>query len=168
MSKTLTILQDVLTHLQSELANYEVRLFPDNPTNYRFIHPHGAVLIGYHGSQFEKSISTDLVVQERAINLYFTVFGRGLNGDGEALDLLDLLRASVIGFKPVHCSLPIYLISEKFLDEDAGAWQYELRVQTQTMEMENRKNNDSTKFVHAPSRTSEQPLNPNLKPKSKE
>ncbi len=165
MSKTVQILNDVQAHLRNILVNYEVRLFPDAPANYRFIHPLGAVLIGYQGSQFEKSLATDLTAQERDINLYFTVFGRGLNGDGAALDLLDRLRSSIIGFKPIHCCLPIHLISERFLDEEAGAWQYEIRVKTQTIETEDRKDSNNSKFVHAPSRRTDQPLNPNLKPK---
>ena len=54
MSATLTILTALRDHLQAALPGYEVALFPDHPDSYRFIHPRGAVLIGYQGSKFTK------------------------------------------------------------------------------------------------------------------
>ena len=52
MAATVPILQGVTTWLQEQLPDAEVRLFPDNPATYRFIHPRGAVLVGYQGSKF--------------------------------------------------------------------------------------------------------------------
>ena len=54
MSATLTILTALRDHLQAALAGYEVALFPDTTVTYRFIHPRGAVMIGYQGSKFTK------------------------------------------------------------------------------------------------------------------
>ncbi len=99
MSATKPILDSVLAHLQAALPHYAIQLFPDNPAQYRFVHPLGAVLIGYQGSEFKELRDVDLIAQERSISLHFTVFGRGLNSDGAALDLLDALRLAIVGFR---------------------------------------------------------------------
>lgn len=164
MSATKPILDSVLAHLQAALPHYAIQLFPDNPAQYRFVHPLGAVLIGYQGSEFKELRDVDLIAQERRISLHFTVFGRGLNSDGAALDLLDALRLAIVGFRPENCER-IHLLGERFLDETAGAWQYELRAQTETMQVENRIEPNRPKLTAAFYRRPDQPLNPNLKPK---
>ena len=164
MSATRQILTSILTHLQAALPTYAVELFPENPNGYRFIHPKGAVLIGYQGSKFKELDDVDLIVQQRNVVVDFTVFGRGVHTDGGALDLLDGLRLAIVGFKPVNCQR-CHLIEETFLAEDAGAWQYQLRIQTETMQVEKRAEPNLPKFVEALYRQHDQPLDPNLKPK---
>ena len=125
MAATVPILKAVVDWLQDELPAAEVKLFPDNPDLYRFIHPKGAVLVGYQGSKFGKLEQLGAISQQRVITVNLTVFGRGLHHDGAALDLLDNLRLAIVGYQPPHC-LPCHLISEQFLGEDGGAWQYQL------------------------------------------
>ena len=69
MSATLTILTALRDHLQAALPGYEVALFPDHPDSYRFIHPRGAVLIGYQGSKFTKLEALGMIAQQRDITL---------------------------------------------------------------------------------------------------
>ena len=135
MAATKPILDALRRHLQTALPAYAVELFPDNPAAYRFIHPKGAVLVGYQGSRFTRIEGLGSIAQQRDITLHLTVFARGLNHDGAALDLLDALRLAVTGYTPPDC-LPCHLVSEAFLGEDGGAWQYELLVQTETQQVE--------------------------------
>ena len=135
MAATMPILQAVTEWLQEQLPDAEVRLFPDNPATYRFIHPKGAVLVGYQGSRFGSIEQLGGISQQRVMTLHLTVFGRGLHNDGAALDLLDRLRLAVAGYQPPAC-LPCHLMSEQFLSEDGGAWQYQLLVQTETHQVQ--------------------------------
>lgn len=135
MAATLSILQDIAGYLKTALPDIEVRLFPDRPETYRFVHPTGAVLVGYQGSQFAKPHDVGAVVQQRTLNLYLTVFGRGVHNDAGALDLLDRLRLALTGRKPLHCT-PIHLVSEAFLSEAGGVWQYELRLAAETQQVQ--------------------------------
>ena len=135
MSATRPILIAVRDYLAAELPAYTVELFPDDPAGYRFMAPLGAVLVGYQGSKFARPDGLGLIGQQRDVTLALTVFGRGLNHDGAALDLLDALRLAITGYRPPDC-LPCHLISEQFLAEDGGAWQYQLLVQTETQQIE--------------------------------
>lgn len=135
MAATLGILRDTADHLQKALPDAEVKLFPDRPDQYRFIHPKGAVLVGYQGSSFGRPHDTGAIVQERMMTLHLTVFGRGVHNDAGALELLDRLRLAVTGYKPLHCN-PIHLLSESFVNEEGGIWQYELRAATETQQVQ--------------------------------
>ena len=135
MAATLPILQDVVERVAAQMPDIEVRLFPDKPDGYRFVHPKGAVLVGYQGSQFAKPHDVQAMVQQRTLNLYLTVFARGVHNDAGALDLLDRLRLALTGHKPVHCN-PVHLLSEAFLSEAGGVWQYELRLATETQQVQ--------------------------------
>ena len=164
MSATLPILTALRDHLQAALPGYEVALFPDRPDSYRFIHPLGAVLIGYQGSKFTQLESLGMIAQQRDITLNLTVFGRGVHHDGAALDLLDALRLALVGYTPPNCQ-PCHLLSEGFLSEDGGAWQYQLTAQTETQQVQQIHAADLPKFIHARARHADAALDPDLKPK---
>lgn len=144
MSATLTILTALRDHLQAALPGYEVALFPDHPDSYRFIHPRGAVLIGYQGSKFTKLEALGMIAQQRDITLNLTVFGRGLHGDGAALDLLDALRLALVGYTP----------PSSLKKPSASKWQ---QVQQITQP-------DLPKFIQARTRREGTALEPDLKP----
>ena len=86
MSLTRSVLDNVLAHIQQALPDYSVQLMPNNFKNYQFVHPLGAVLIGYQRSKFSKPCTTDLITQKRRLQLRFTVFARALGGEQGALD----------------------------------------------------------------------------------
>ena len=164
MSATRPILTAVRDHLQTALPEYAVELFPDRPDSYRFIHPKGAVLVGYQGSRFTQLESLGMIAQQRDITLHLTVFGRGLHHDGAALDLLDAVRLAIVGYTPPDC-LPCHLLAEAFLSEDGGAWQYELRAQTETQQVQLSAASNLPLLVRVHNRLQGAPLNPNLKTK---
>ncbi|WP_155238437.1 Gp37 family protein [Kingella kingae] len=135
MSATRPIIDAVATHLQAAIPWVSVDVFPENPADYQFIHPVGAVLVGYQSSKFTKLESLGLIAQQRDVVLHLTVIGSHLHGDDGALAILDEVRLAIVGFKPPNC-LPCDLLQERFLSEDAGAWQYELPVQTTTQQVQ--------------------------------
>ncbi|SKO21159.1 Gp37 protein [Mycobacteroides abscessus subsp. massiliense] len=70
----------------------------------------------------------------------------------------------MVGFAPPSCQ-PCHLISEEFLAEDAGAWQYQLVLQTETQQVEVCHKENRPLFIAAHYRRPDQDLNPDLKPK---
>ena len=93
-----------------------------------------------------------------------TVFGSSLNADDGTLAILDEVRLAMVGFAPPNYQ-PCHLISEEFLAEDAGAWQYQLVLQTETQQVEVCHKEKSPLFIAAHHRRPDQDLNPDLKPK---
>ncbi|WP_311419689.1 Gp37 family protein [Kingella denitrificans] len=137
MSATRPIIDAVRQHLQAAIPWVQVDVFPENPGEYQFIHPTGAVLVGYQSSSFGKIEGLGMIAQQRDVVLHLTVIGANLHGDDGALAILDEVRLAVVGFTPPDC-LPCHLLAEHFVSEDAGAWQYQLTVQTETQQVERR------------------------------
>ncbi|WP_227503138.1 Gp37 family protein [Moraxella bovoculi] len=164
-SMTLAILASVREKLRQDLPSIEVDLFPDNPASYRFIHPVGAVLIGHQGSDYEMTDDTHAIVQTRKLTFSLTVFGRGVRHDKGAIALLDKVRAVITGFRPKHCN-KIHLVSERYLHQDGGAWQYELKVRTETQSVEVCQPDTRPKLVKIHTRQPFDPPNSTLKKKN--
>lgn len=164
-SITLAILASVREKLRQDLPSVEVDLFPDNPATYRFIHAVGAVLIGYQGSDYEMTDDTHAIVQTRKLTFSLTVFGRGVHHDKGAIALLDKVRAVITGFRPKHCN-KIHLVSERYLHQDGGAWQYELKVRTETQSVEVCQPDNRPKVIQVHTRRPFDPLNSTLKKKT--
>lgn len=135
MSATRLIIDAVVEHLQAAIPWVSVEAFPERPSEYQFIHPVGAILVGYGGSKFGEIEQLGRIAQQRDVRLVLTVFGSSLNADDGTLAILDEARLAMVGFAPPNCR-PCHLISEEFLAEDAGAWQYQLVLQTETQQVE--------------------------------
>ena len=152
MSATPPIIDAVTMYLQAALPWVQVDVFPENPSDYQFIHPAGAVLVGYQSSKFTQIEGLGVIAQQRDIILHLTIIGANLHGDDGALAILDEVRLAIVGYAPPNC-LPCHLIREQFLSEDAGAWQYELTVQTETQQIQFRQPENLTGFKQTLRRT---------------
>jgi len=133
---TLQIIDAVVTRLESKIAKMAVESFPERPSEYRLNHPRGALLVSYAGGRFGVPNDTGIVVQSRIITLSITVVMRQLNGNGGAIEVLDQVRHALTGFKPPNCRRKMWAISEKFLGESAGLWQYALDMSTEGVQVE--------------------------------
>lgn len=163
MSGTLPILASVEAHLAEQLPGVEVQIYPDSPATYRFIHPRAAILIAYQGSDFKKLDDTGMVVQERHVVVLLTLFTRGLKNDFGALDLNDKVRAAMVGFKPADC-WPCHMLDEDFVAEEGGAWQYQMRLSTETMQVQQVAEPNGPLFVQGSGRENGTPLDNDLNP----
>ena len=164
MSATRPIIDAVVEHLQAAIPWVSVEAFPERPSEYQFIHPVGAILVGYGGSKFGDIEQLGRIAQQRDVRLMLTIFGSSLNADDGTLAILDEVRLAMVGFAPPSCQ-PCHLISEEFLAEDAGAWQYQLILQTETQQVEVCHEEKRPLFTAAHNRRPGQDLNPDLKPK---
>ncbi len=133
--KTQPILDSVLEHLIARLPEVPVELFPDDVANYFPTYPNGAVLISYQSSSFSESQDVFFVNQKRNIQLALTIIGRSQWNDFGALDTLDQVREAMVGFEAVNCKKATVL-SEQFLDEVGGLWQYQMIVNLPTQNVQ--------------------------------
>ncbi|WP_353189536.1 Gp37 family protein [Pandoraea pnomenusa] len=143
MATTLQIIDAVVKRLAVKLPHLAVEYFPDKPSEYRLNHPKGALLVSYLGSQFDKTVDVAYVAQPRTVKLSVTVVLRQLNGKGGAVDVVDLVRAALVGFRPPDCR-KVWAVSEKFLGETAGLWQYAVDVASEAMLVEDADVNTET------------------------
>lgn len=157
----LAILNDLRAHLRASLSDIEVDLFPDHPASYRFIHPKAAVLIGYIGADYDKPHDTHAIVQTRRLNFSITIFGRGVHHDAGAIAQMERVRLALAGHRPVHCN-KIHLVSERYLSQDGGAWQYELKISTETQSVEAVQADNRPRLTQVHERRQGEALNPNL------
>lgn len=143
MATTLQIIDAVVKRLAVKLPHLAVEYFPDKPSEYRLNHPKGALLVSYLGSHFDKTVDVAYVAQPRTVKLSVTVVLRQLNGKGGAVDVVDLVRAALVGFRPPDCR-KVWAVSEKFLGETAGLWQYAVDVASEAMLVEDADVNTET------------------------
>ncbi|STQ91400.1 Gp37 family protein [Iodobacter fluviatilis] len=135
MASTVEILDAVVQRLHLKLPQLAVEYFPENAKNYTLNHSLGALLVSYLGSQFDDTTDTGFIAQPRAIKISITVVVRQLNGRGGAIEVLDLARRAIVGFRPPDCK-KIRAVSEKFLGQASGLWQYALDISTSGMLVE--------------------------------
>ena len=135
MATTLQIIDAVVARLKAKLPQLAVEYFPDRPAEYRLNHPGGALLVSYLGSQFDTTVDVTYIAQPRTVKLSVTVILRQLNGKGGAVDVVDAVRQALVGFRPPDCR-KVWAVSEKFLGETAGLWQYAVDVASEAMLVE--------------------------------
>ena len=143
MATTLQIIDAVVERLKVKLPQLAVEYFPDRPAEYRLNHPRGALLVSYLGSQFDTTVDVTDIAQPRTVKLSVTVILRQLNGKGGAVDVVDAVRQALVGFRPPDCR-KVWAVSEKFLGETAGLWQYAVDLATEAMLVEDADVNTET------------------------
>lgn len=141
MATTIEILNSIKTQLAKKLPKVKVDIFPQDPKQWRFQNAGANILIGYNSSSFANQEATDVVLQERTLNIDLIVIAKGLHNDFGALEILDKTRMAIVGFKPKDSS-QIYLINEEFLSEEQGAWFYRLVIETKTQQVQAQINMD--------------------------
>lgn len=119
--------QAFLQRLQPAL-NLAVELYPARSQDYRLLHPKGAVLIVYAGSEFSSPEAMGAIVQTRVVKVALVLMVRNLRTHADGLPWLDALRALVTGFTPVPGATKAYPQQERFLNEQEGVWSWELMV----------------------------------------
>ena len=60
-----------------------------------------------------------------------------------AVDVVDAVRQALVGFRPPDCR-KVWAVSEKFLGETAGLWQYAVDLATEAMLVEDADVNTET------------------------
>ncbi|HWO57682.1 MAG TPA: Gp37 family protein [bacterium] len=135
MASTLALLEAVVKRLAGAFPHLAVELYPERPSEYRLNHPRGALLVGYVRSHYGAPVDTEIMAQERSVEVSVAVLMRGLHDGAGAVPTLDAVRQAVIGWKMPDCDKS-RIVGDRFLDQSAGLWTYELTFSGRTLVLE--------------------------------
>jgi hypothetical protein len=114
----------IIAKLQTDITGVQIEGFPENLTNYQFIHPVAAILVQYRGADFERSKTLSEIHQVARLEFACVLISRGLRTHAGAYAYLDQIRASLTGYQ-INGLSKMQPVSEKFIDEQTGVWFYE-------------------------------------------
>lgn len=138
--------QAIIGKLKADIQGVQIEAYPDKPAEYKLLHARGALLVRYAGSDFSPPLPTDIVVQNRDVDFDIAVVMRHLTGHDGIYEMLDRVRESLTGYQPIGCS-KMYPVSEKFVSEENGIWQYAVSLRTRTQHVQKFKERQKIEFV---------------------
>ena len=126
-----TVESDIITKLKADISDVEIKAFPDNPNEYNLIHPGGALLLRYNGSDYQEPDPNNqkFLTQTRLFRWIITIMQRNLslkNGHRGIYDLIESIRSTLTGY--TITGLPdasvMWPIGDRFISENQGLWVY--------------------------------------------
>lgn len=116
----------IIDRLKAKIQGLLVEAFPEKPSEYKLLHPKGALLVSFSGSVFSDPQPTDVIVQDRKMEFDVTIATRDLRGHKGAYTFLEAARIALTGYQIAGCS-KIYPRREGFISEANKTWQYGIR-----------------------------------------
>lgn len=113
----------IIARLTTDIAGVQIEPFPDDPRNYKMIHPVGAILVNYEGARFEKGKAIGFVNQVSEIRFRMNLIMKHLRTHQGIYAYLDLVKESLTGFQIAGLS-KMEPVEEKYLDQRTGLWYY--------------------------------------------
>jgi hypothetical protein len=117
----------IINKLKADITDLQIEGFPEDYDQYQFLHPKGAILVAYSGSDYTKSAVLDRVSQIQTLHFDILLISRGLRTHTGAYTYLDQIRASLTGYQPTGLS-KVYPTKEEFVDQETGIWRYNISV----------------------------------------
>jgi len=136
VTSTKSVEDAIVTKLQGDISGLQIEPYPENPGEYQFLHPKGAILVQYVGSDYTEPRVLNTVTQVRAMRFMIVLLARNLHGHQGAYSYLDQIHTSLTGFTPTAATSKMYPVSEEFLDEANGVWMYRAVYAVRTTETE--------------------------------
>lgn len=136
MSNQIQLIEDaIIARLKQSFPALDVRPFPEQPKQYRLLHPQGALLVQYDSSKFSDHETLAVVTQQKDYKFTITSMLRNLRQHNGVYEVLSGITLALLGFE-----LPGYTkfrqTSEAFLFEDAGIWAYTQSFETRGLIVE--------------------------------
>jgi hypothetical protein len=119
----------IIEKLKTDISDLSVEPFPDNVKDYELIHPKGAVLVSYEGSNYT---NPRLEQQARMIEFDIIVVVRNLRSHLGAYESLERVRQSITNDLYIE-NMKLYPLSERFLFVEDDKWHYEMRFMLPTV-----------------------------------
>ena len=113
----------IIEKLKQSFPEVLVQGFPDKPSEFILLHPIGALLVHYQGSNYTNSFALGFINQDNKKEFSITVVTRYLRQNQGAYEYLDKVKAVLTGFEPDGCS-KLIPIKDFFISEKGGIWQY--------------------------------------------
>lgn len=113
----------IIEKLKTSFPEVLVQGFPEKPSEFILLHPIGALLVHYQGSNYTNSESLGCIVQNNKKEFAITVVTRNLRNNQGAYEFIDNVKSVLSGFQPDECS-QLMPTKDYFISENGGIWQY--------------------------------------------
>lgn len=113
----------IITKLKTEFPEILVEGFPDKPNEFILLHPIGALLIHYQGSNYSTTNAIGFISQENKKGFSITVVTRNLRSNQGAYEYIDKVKEVLTGYQVEECS-KLMPLRDNFISENGGIWQY--------------------------------------------
>jgi len=121
------LVEAVAARAKALLPALAVEDFPGDAEHYRLLHPRGAVLVIYTGSDFGRPSPLLLGVQDRGMKVDLVLQIRNLAKAQGAYEALEVLRKGFTGWE-VPGFLPAYPTRDAFRGAQEGVFQYVITI----------------------------------------
>lgn len=126
----------IIEKLKSSFPELLVQGFPDKPAEFILIHPVGALLVHYQGSNYTSTNALGYISQENKKEFSITVVTRNLRFNEGAYEFIDRIKSVLTGFEPDGC-LKLMPSKDFFISENKGIWQYGVNFTLTTTNIQN-------------------------------
>ena len=133
---TRDIENSIIQKLKGSFPEVLVQGFPDKPSEFILLHPIGALLVHYQGSNYTNSNALGIISQENKKEFAITVVTRNLRANQGAYEYIDNVKAALTGFQPNECSI-LMPLKDYFISENSGIWQYGINFSLTTTNIQN-------------------------------
>ena len=130
-----TIENSIIENLKTNFPEVLVLGFPDKPSEFRLLHPIGALLVHYQGSNYTNTQALGYVSQENKKEFSITVITRNLRANNGAYELIDKVKATLSGLQIDECT-SLLPTKDYFISENAGIWQYGINFTLKTQNIQ--------------------------------
>ena len=113
----------IIAKLKQNFPEVLVEGFPDKPSEFILLHPVGALLVHYQGSNYSQSNAISFISQENKKEFSITVVTRNLRGNEGAYEFINKVKSVLTGFEPDSCT-KLMPSKDFFISEIGGIWQY--------------------------------------------
>ncbi|MBO6273471.1 hypothetical protein J6O48_11925 [bacterium] len=125
----------IIEKLKISFPELLVQGFPDKPSEFNFLHPTGAILVHYQGSNYTTTQALGFVTQENKKEFGITVITRNLRSHNGAYDYIDKVKSAISGFKIDECT-SLIPTKDYFISENKGIWQYGVNFTLKTQNIQ--------------------------------
>lgn len=126
----------IINRLKSAFHDVLVEGFPDKPSEFVLLHPTGALLVHYQGSNYSNTNSLACVTQETKQEFAITIVTRNLRSNDGAYQYLDKIKRVLTGYSFPQCT-PLIPTKDYFISENSGIWQYGINFSLTTQNVQN-------------------------------
>lgn len=114
---------------------FEAVEIPENEGDYRKAFTKSRATVQYLESDFDPSSSVNQVVQEEKVRFRVSFEARKLRGEGGIYQLMDLVKKSLIGYRPPNCErVTVYRYT--VINFEQNLWQPALDFQTRAINVQ--------------------------------
>ena len=113
----------IIEKLKIKFPEVLVQGFPDKPSEFILLHPIGALLVHYQGSNYTNSNALGFISQDNKKEFSITIDTRNLRENQGSYEYLDKVKSILTGFEPDGCS-KLMPTKDFFISENKGIWQY--------------------------------------------